>query len=333
MERTVYNSQEGELVDKLLEIVFNSGSPEIKTLVGHKCPDDDTWLCCWIAKRFIPKAASATITFVNAGKTLSGTENDPSVLHFDTGGGEYDQHNKRSWRMSSAQILVNKLREKLNLKEPALRPLVELATATDNIKRQEATSIHSIIDGYPRLFKKNGNTDWDVVQGRIFELFDIVYGQEKQRVESREKLGRLVEWIKLPNGIKIAVLFGHPALREAAFEAGAAVVVWTQDKGGDKFYTGIQKHRDVDIHLNGVAANIRWAESKERGIDASSWNLQYVGLSEKLPWFLHDSEALIVNGSRGYPLKENEYTKLKPRQIVAIVRNTLSKLPPINASN
>ncbi|MFA4998590.1 MAG: hypothetical protein WC514_01070, partial [Candidatus Paceibacterota bacterium] len=170
-------------------------------------------------------------------------------------------------------------------------------------------------------------------QGRIFELFDIVYGQEKQRVESREKLGRLVEWIKLPNGIKIAVLFGHPALREAAFEAGAAVVVWTQDKGGDKFYTGIQKHRDVDIHLNGVAASIRWAESKERGIDASSWNLQYVGLSEKLPWFLHDSEALIVNGSRGYPLKENEYTKLKPRQIVAIVRNTLSKLPPINASN
>jgi len=332
MEKTVYSSQAEEAVDKLVEILCGNGSPEIKTLVGHRFPDDDAWLCFWIAKRFIPRAAKAIVTFVSAGGILPGTENDPSVLHFDTGGGEYDQHKTKSWRQSSANILARKLGEKINLKEPALIPLIDLATAVDNVKPLPPTSIHFIIEGYPRLLKKNGSgaINWEEVQRKVFELFDIVYNQEKQRIESREKLKEFARWINLPNGIRIASILEHPEIREAAFEAGATVVIWTQSRGNGRFYTGIQRHRDSEVRLNEIAANLRWAETKERGIDARGKNLQFIGQSEDMPWwYLHDSLALILNGSRSHPLKGNEYTELQAQQIVAITRNALSKLPPI----
>jgi hypothetical protein len=328
MERKVYDSREVQLVDVLVGILFKDNSPEIKTLVGHRFPDDDALLCCWIAKKFIPKAANATIVFVNAGESLPGTENDPSVLHFDTGHGEYDQHGTKSWRMSSAQILVKKLEEKFKIKEPALNPLLELAAAVDNIKPLPSTSIHFIIEGYPRMFRNgNGQIDWQEVQSHVFELFEIIYNQEKQRIQGREDLRRFAEWTTLPNGIKVAALLGHPELREAAFEAGATVVVWTQPKGNGKFYTGIQRHRDSEIRLDGVAGALRFADSREREINVQGRNLRYIGQTTELPWYLHDSLGLILNGSRSRKLEKEEFTKLQHRQILGIVHQSLSNIP------
>lgn len=328
MERKAYDSRVVQLVDVLVDILFKDNSPEIKTLVGHRFPDDDTWLCCWIARKFIPKAANATITFVNAGESLPGTENDPSVLHFDTGHGEYDQHGTKSWRMSSAHILVKKLEEKSKIKEPALNPLIELATAVDNIKPLPPTSIHFIIEGFARI-KKAGNStiEWNKVQEKVFELFEIIYNQEKQRIQSREDLGKLAEWTNLPNGIRVAALLGHPELREAAFEAGATVVVWTQPKGNNKFYTGIQRHRNSEVRLDGVAGALRWAEARERGINVQGRNLRYIGQTPEIPFYLHDSLGLILNGSRSRKLEEKEFTKLQPRQILGIVHQSLSNVP------
>jgi hypothetical protein len=139
-----------ELVDRILEIAFNETAPEIKTLVGHRFPDDDVWLCCWMAKRFIPKAAEAQIVFVNAGEALPGSEGDPSVLHFDTGGGDYDQHGRGFERSCSAALLAEKM-EILD-KHPGLKPLIEMVTAVDNVEPLPPTSVHYAIEGYPREF-------------------------------------------------------------------------------------------------------------------------------------------------------------------------------------
>ena len=39
-----------DLVDLIVKLALEEASPEVKTLVTHKFPDDDAWLCIWMAK-------------------------------------------------------------------------------------------------------------------------------------------------------------------------------------------------------------------------------------------------------------------------------------------
>lgn len=319
-----------ELVEKLMATLKSSSDVEIKTLVGHRFPDDDVWLCCWIARKFIPQVVNnAQIIFVNAGESLPDAEGDSSVVHFDTGGGKDDQHGKQLKNSSSAHLLTERLGF---LEDPGLKPLLELVRMVDNIELLPATSIHFTIEGYPRLpeFKKlDGTIDWQKIQERVFELFEIVYNQETQRVQSRKNLEQYAEWTILPNGIKIASLFWHPELREAAFEERAAVVVWTQSRGKDKFYVGIQRHRKYPfLHLGDVVEMLRFREAKVRGINVEGKNLRYIGRGELVSsWYLHDSLGLILSGSRSWKLEPEEYTKLSPREIAGLVYRALGNIP------
>jgi len=308
-----------ELVEQLLKVIFDQATPEIKTLVTHKFPDDDAWFCLWIAKKFIQKAANAQIVFVNAGETLFGTEGDPSVIHFDTGNGQYDQHQKSDRkRTCSAALLV----EKLDLDEKevtSLRPLLKMTTAVDNVEKLPETSLHFLIEGYPRLFNKEG-VDWEKVQGRVFDDFEIIYGQEKQRQQTRKNLDKLAERTTLANGLRVTTILWHPELREAAFEEGAAAVIWTISKsGGKRFYTGIQTNRNYpELRLTNVALALRSIEVKAHGISEEK--------AENV-WFLHDSQKFVANGTRTHQPTDDEYTRLVPRQIVGIVHRALSTIP------
>ncbi len=318
-----------KLVDLLLQSIVDANSPEIKILVGHRFPDDDAWLCLWLAKKFIPKTAKAQIVFLNAGERLPGPTNDASVLHFDTGLGEYDQHGKNLRRTSSASLLAEKIG--LLKDNPGIKPLIELATAVDNIEPLPTTSLHFLIEAYPWMFR-NGNgsspTNWAKVQERVFEAFDIIYGQETQRIENRKSLQEFAEKTILPNGLKITSILWHPELREAAFEDGAAVVIWTANRGAKGFYTGIQRNRKYPVSLDRVAVDLRRIEAAAQGIDVKGKNLIYVGKNGPITvWYLHDSLGLILNGSRTYKLMDNEYTRLSPRQIVGIVHGTLKNIP------
>jgi len=309
-------------IDRILEIIFDQNTPEIKTLVTHRFPDDDGWLCFWIAKKFIPKTVNAKLVFVNAGETLPGLEDNPSVLHFDTGKGKYDQHGKNLKRTCSAAILAEKLGI---LDNPGLRPLLEMATAVDSAEKLPDRDLHFLIEGYPRLYQ-NGNINWEKVQERIFEDFEVIYGQETQRVEGRKNLELFAERTTLSNGLKVTSILWHPELREAAFEDGAAVVIWTLTRGGKRFYTGIQRNRNYSkLRLDGVAAALRHAEAGARGIDVRGKDLLYIDRQGPVTsWYLHDSLTLILNGSRSWRPKDDEYTKLVPRQIIGIVHRTLS---------
>lgn len=310
------------LIDLIVRLAFEQAAPMVHTLVGHKFPDDDVWLSCWIARKFVPKAANANIVFVRAGEVLPESEGDPSVLHFDTGRGEFDQHGKTN--EPSACLLAKHLNL---LEDPGLIPLLELAEAVDNVKPLPPTSIHYIVEGYPRMFWENGKgTNWELVQQRVFELFDIVYNQEVLRATSKVNLKRFARWLPLQNGIKLVLLPDHPELREAAYEQGATVVVWTQpQKGPRKFYVGIQCHRDTTVRLTEVAASLRWEECRVRKIDVRNRNLRH--LEQDPTWYLHPSLNLILSGSRSHPLTNEEFTKLPPGQIFGIVRYALSKIP------
>ena len=315
-----------QLVHRLVELIPDEKVAEVKTLVVHRFPDDDCWLCLWQARKFIPKTADAEVVFVNAGERVPGSDGDESVLHFDTGGGEYDQHGRRLQRSCSAAILAEGLG---HLEDPGLKPLLEMVTAVDNVEPLPSTSIHYAIEGYPRMLKNpDGTIDWQKVQNRVFELFEIVYTRETRSAQARENLQRHAEWTSLPNGLRVAALLWHPELREAAYEAGAAVVIWTISKGKKGFYVGIQRNRNYpELRLGIAALHLREAEAETRGINTAGKNLSYVGGGQPIPtWFLHDSSALILSGSRSWKLKEDEFTKLTPRETVMLTHQALSRI-------
>lgn len=317
------------LVDLLLKALLDDSSPEIKTLVGHRFPDDDMWLCLWMAKKFIPKAKDAEITFVNAGQCLLGKENDPSVLYFDTGGGQYDQHGKGLQKSSSAKLLV----EKLELSDdPGLKPILEMVVKVDNIETVAKTDSHFLIEGYPRCqqFRKphSNDVEWSKIQERVFEIFDVLYGQETSRAQNRENFKKHgAERTTLPNEINVVAIFGHPEYRELAFEGGATVVIWTKLRGKNHFFTGIQVNRTCNLFLDNVVATLRNQETKTRQKKTGNENLRYIGRKPNDSWYLHDSKRLILNGSRTWEPTEEEYTKLFPRQIVGLVNRVLSAIP------
>lgn len=335
----------GDLVDNLLALLTMPDVQGGKTFVGHKSPDDDVLLCFYIGKKYIPGAADVRFAFVNAGESLPGSEGNSNVIHFDTGLGEFDQHGKGIKRTSSAQILAEKLGVQ---NDPGLKLLLAMATAVDNVEPLSHRDIHFTIEGYRSLFRKeDGKTNWDTVIERTFELFDINYGQETRRVQSRQQLDQHARWTVFPNGLRLATILWQPQLREAAFERGASVVVWTEIRHRHKdtgealswpqfnrikrapgfsqkdweqvFYTGIQRNRrPPGLYLDTVALDLTKSEAKKRN----------AGL-DLLPrvWFLHESKALILNGSLTHDPKREEITQLTPTEIVGTVEKTLSRIP------
>lgn len=314
------------LVDALFQAIPDT-SPKVTALVGHRFPDDDVWLCFWIAKKFIPNAADAELIFVNAGTSLSGSENDPSVIHFDTGGGQYDQHTQDRGRTCSAAILAERLQL---LQDPGLTELIEMVTKVDNVEPLARTNIHYAIEGYPRLFHEHGDINWKKVQERVFELFDIIYAQETRRAQAKENLSQHATWTILPNGLKVATLLWHPELRDAAFEQGADVVLWTVRKGNRKFYVGIQRSRNLNglLSLRGTAVNLRAVEAQLRSIRVNREDLGSVGREGPVfNWFLHPSLGLILNGSRTWTPTAEEYTNIRPSNLATPVLRALSAIP------
>lgn len=304
----------------LADLSARLGGVKFKTLVGHINPDEDVWLGFWLAERFGLCEKDIRYEFVPAGTALAGSENKPAVLHVDTGGGEYDQHGKSLGRTCSAALLAAKLGL---TQDPGLKIILEWVTAVDNAEKLPPTHVHFLVVGLAHQRSCLGadkQVDWMKVKDRVYEIFDMIYALETRRETSRRQLSQHASWSALANGVKIALIFARPNLREAAFEQGADVVIWTQPKNGKGFYVGIQVNRESEIQLTVVATLLRYVESRKRGLHLPVEDFNYIGQRPPVRgWFLHDSLKLILCGSPKAPLAENEFTKLLPSEIFQVV--------------
>lgn len=314
---------EGVVLERLAEdMAANTHTPWV--LVTHRRPDTDALCCLWAADRFIvPDGADRKVVLVEAGEHYEPEEGeDATVLHMDVGGGPCDQHGKRLERGSSFQLLL----DHYGVKDQALAPILELTLKSDNVEYVEATSIHHIFKGLPHHFADQGDAMLPKLLEQVYLMLDIIYAQGRQRIEAVAEFRRIGRVQILRNRLKFAALFGKPQLREAAFDAGAHVVFWTQPRKGG-FQVGIQVSRTAKASLRGVIRSIRAAEAKKRGIEVSKLDLGAVETLPELPgWFLHDSERLILSGSRSRPLQGEEFTKLTATELVTIVRDALGRL-------
>ena len=295
-------------------------------LVTHQRPDTDAWLCLWAADRFIvPEDAPRQLSFVEASTRLSSEREAEAeqVLYMDVGGGDCDQHGKRLVRSSSFKLVVEKYG--LNA-DGSFNELVELACATDNVERIDPTSIHYIIKGLPAYHRENEVIDWTAISNHVFMLFDILHGQAKSRIEAREGLKQFGRCYELRNGLCLGTTWCHPELREAAFESGAHVVMWTNMRGKKGVEFGIQVGRSSKISLRSAMAAIRQAEAAKRGVTITPDEAKSLGTLDALPsWFQHDSYHLILSGCRSHRLTGDEYSRLTPYEVLDILKRELAK--------
>ncbi len=302
-------------------------------LVTHQRPDTDAWICLWAAHKFVvPSDAPRRIEFIAAGSRIDDADRlGHNVLEMDVGGDDCDQHGRQLARGSSFELLV----EKYNLldKHPALAPFVEFARATDNVEEMPFHSVHFLFKGFPAMIRNGEEIDWGGIAEAVFEILDVLYGQEENRLAAREEFREKGRITRLSNGAKIGTVWWNPHLREPAYEAGAHVVMWTVGKGKKGFEVGIQVHRNATLSLQGVMRAIRLAEAKKRDMTISSEVAGALGGNGDNPvpgWFLHDSKKLIVCGSRARHLQGDEFTRLSPGEILEILKKEIGSVKPSN---
>ena len=92
----------------------------MKTIVTHIGPDLDAITSIWLAKTFLPAWEEASLAFVPAGSTLEGKppDDNPEILHVDTGFGRFDHHQTNA--DTCASILVYEEIKKTRGANPAL---------------------------------------------------------------------------------------------------------------------------------------------------------------------------------------------------------------------
>lgn len=302
-------------------------------LVTHMHPDTDAHVCIWAATRFLAgKDAEITYHFVRSGESLS--ENEMKgfrVLHMDTGLGELDQHGMDYTRTSSFELMCRKYGW---LDDEALRPILELTIATDNVEKVDPTSIHYVMKGLHYHFWDKGSkeSDWNQVTAVAFLMLDVLYGQWKQNIKSSEDLAKFAKFNKLRGGVRFTTMVRRPQLRVAAFENGADVVMWTKmldyKNPAAGFEVGIQSNPPSQVTLQYVMSDIRHAEAAKRGLALENVEFLEVGkdASRFGGWYLHGSLNLIVCGSRTHPLEDGEQTLLSPQEIINIVINRLNRV-------
>ena len=292
---------------------MNWPSP-IEKIILYSGADFDALFASWLFVRNVAFAKYAKFDFVKIGETWKNqpVDSDPNVVHIDTGGGKFDHHGGKN--KSATRIMVTELGLG---DDPALKRLLSLIEAYENADKMEFYAPSQLITGWYYLYRTNPKS----VLERAFEVFDILYGQEKQRVEIESQSDK-VDWREF-NGKKVAVLDEIAQLRDWCFDNGADIVVWKNTNNGVPYY-GIQVSRKLDFSLGKVVAALRSSEAVARRVELEATDLEVIEELEKLPgWYLHHSGKLILCGSRKKPLKKHEVSLLTFDQIVKIISENL----------
>lgn len=301
-------------------IDFNPDLPFLA--VTHEMPDTDAIVCLWFINTFIATPAGRDMKrrFVRSGERLPTMEGTGyNVIHVDTGFGRFDQHGLQMKRGSSFQLLA----EQYGCSEdPGIKELVELTRATDNVEKVDPCSIHYAFKALRGTVKtESGFPDWDGILGIAFVVLSSLHSHHcmvAQGDENFKEKGKLEE---LRGGIKLCVNLFQNIHQEAAFRAGANVVLWCKKNRGNMI-VGVQTD---GLRLGNVCAALRFAEAQARNMSLSVVDLSQFGTLERQPtWFAHRSNKLILAGSLTHKPKEDEYTKLSPSLIAFIVRVALS---------
>jgi len=261
-------------------------------LVGHLAPDLDCLTAMWVLMRFGPQK-DATLAFVPAGQTLAAgpVDQDPQIIHVDTGGGRFDHHQSAAASLSAAELV----RRAVAPKDEVLRRMIGEVTRLDNAEQRASTSlffqVNDLIAGYNALFP----TEPQRVAQAMLPNFDAWYAQASRQLRLEQAFAQRLEF-QTCWGLGIAMQSEDGASSRLAYGKGAVLFVYRDGRG----YMGIAAQRQSKVNLQPVYAQLKQ-------------------LDPTADWYLHPNQRLLLCGSAKAPPRQPSLLSLA--ELVNLLQN------------
>ncbi len=235
--------------------------------------------------------------FVPAGETWEGkrVDNNPEIVHVDTGLGKFDHHNTDEDRCAAQMVL-----EKVEA-SGALERLVDVVNEIDHFREvyfpNPTADFYDLglvaqLDGWKILY---GDKPQKIVELSL-ECLDGIYRQFQNKVQAEKLLKE--------EGVEFATVWG----KGIGVETGNDEVIHSGQKQGYK----------IVVRKDAKKGLIRIKSWPEPEIDLTSL---YEDLKKRDPqatWFLHASKHMVLNGSTKNP--KMRPTKLSLEEIIGIIK-------------
>jgi len=273
----------------------------MKTIVTHIGPDLDAVTSIWLIKTFFPSWEEASYAFVPAGSTLEGKppDDDPEILHVDTGFGKLDHHQTAA--DTCASLLVYEEVKKEHGTDPALERLLSLVNDVDHFREVFYPNpaadfwdfgLVSQIDGWRLIYADNPIKIVDLGM----EALDGIYKTFQNKVWAEKELKEKGIEFTTSWGRGIGVETPNDETVHLAQKLGYVIAVRKDPKKG---YLRIKALPKNEIDLEKV-----YNALKKQEPDAT--------------WFLHASHHMVLNGSSKNP--DMRPTKKTLNEIIDVIK-------------
>ncbi len=274
----------------------------MKTIVAHIGPDCDAITSIWLVKMFFPGWEEASYAFVPAGTTLGKLppDDNPEILHVDTGFGKFDHHQTNA-DTCAAMIIYDEIK-KISGPDAALARLVAIINDIDHFREvffPNPTAdfwnfgLEAQIDGWRLLYPDNPAKIVDLGMNAL----DGIYKSFQNKVWAERELKEKGVVFDTKWGKGIGVETSNDDVVHIAQKMGYMVAVRKDPKKG---YLRIKALPKDDIDLESVY-NIL----KEQEPEAT--------------WFLHASHHMVLNGSSKNP--DMRPTKKTLQEIIDVLKS------------
>lgn len=276
----------------------------MKIIVTHLSVDLDAIGSAWLIKRFLPDWKDADLAFVPAGTTFQNkpADENPSILHVDTGLGKFDHHQTSDRALCAAKKVFDYLIEKKYVEtsdREALSRVINFIVIDDNfldVFWQDASSdiydfeLHRLIDGL-KVIKAR-----DDERCRVgFELLDAAFQVLKNKVQAESEIKKGYNF-QSKWGKTLAIETKNADTVKLAMKLGFHLVIKKSIEGG---YLTIKTLPKKELDLTPLYNKLREADPRAS-------------------WYLHVSKNMLLNGSTKNPTMVP--SKLPLKNVIEIVR-------------
>ena len=283
----------------------------MKTIVTHISPDLDALTSIWLIRRFFPGWEKAKTEFVPAGQTFQEkpVDNDPEVVHVDTGLGKFDHHQTKDADICATVLVFKEIlafdsaaKEKKQLKswqKQALERIIRIVNEDDHagfLAWPEPASdrwefnLNQIVGGLVNGFKDQS----DFVE-YVLPLLDSLLKIMGGKIEAEEIIKNSREF-ETPWGKGVAAETENAEFRQLALKLGYSVVIKKRPQTG---HLGIYGHWQKGVNL----------EKTYRALEKAD---------PTADWYYHVSGFMVLNGSTSNP--EMKPTKLGLDEVIKLLK-------------
>lgn len=276
-----------------------------KIIVTHLSPDLDAIASSWLIKNYLPCWEDAEFKFVPAGTTWEdkGSNDNPNILHVDTGLGKFDHHQVENRALCAAKLVFNFLVKKKHIRKDqyeALSRIIDYVVMDDNfadIFLHEPDSdiydfcLHRLIDGIKGV-KRDDYQRMDFG----FQMLDASLQNFMNKIRAEKEI---------KNGLDFQSHWGKSLAMETkvtdavklALKKGYQIVI---KKDPERQYVSIKTLPVKKLDLTPIYERLKKQDPQAT-------------------WFLHVSKNMLLNGSTKNP--KMIPTSLSLKKVIEIIKS------------